>query len=243
MKQQSDRRHFLKTTLATLGSIFLGYAGKLFPKSQQASAHTDRVELQQVEQPHMELQERELYEGFLFLPEESLIPYFVRQARGIMLCQTSNYDDPTLAGETIQFNNIEELKNLVSFPLFTLNTLPLEIEFIGADVTRFVQSHEIWKASINFGTGNDYSQLISIHARPEFHKPFPVWPVRLPFAHDDGPINPEKISVSQKPMVLLPSISGHLFQWIEHDILYSLVVEHDKSRETAIALAESLIQI
>lgn len=240
MNQKNDRRQFLKSTFGVLGTFFLGYKGKLFPKDRQVAQSNP---VQQTEPPPVELPGSELYEGFLLLPEETLIPSFVQQDRGIMLGQVGDSDDPTLIGETIQFKDVEDLKSFISFPLFTLKELPTNIEFIGASVTQFTQSREIWKASIYFGRGNEYSQLISVHARPMFHRPFPVWPVRLPYAHDEGPITPEKINISAKSMLLLPSASGYLFQWIEQDILYSLAVEHDRNRKEALTIAESLTQL
>lgn len=236
MRQQSNRRQFLKNTLSAFGVIFLGRIHKSFPQYTQIFAHAD-------EQMHLRLQESEFYEGFLILPEEAPIPDFVQRGRGINLCQADVLDDPALVGETVKFSSPEEMQDFVSFPLFTLNELPIGIEFVSAYVDRYVQSSEIWRASVYFGAGSDYSQLISIHARPEYHRPFPVWPVRYPDAHDVGAISPEKISTSQRSIVLLPSVSGNLLQWIEQDILYSLVVEHDKSREVALAVLDSLIQV
>lgn len=184
----------------------------------------------------------EEYAGFLFLPEDSPIPEFVQKTQGILLCQTS-YDNADLAGEASLLNNLEELKTLVSVPFFVPQSLPLDIKFLSADVTRYVRSQTLWKASAYFGTEKEDAPLISVHALPDFHRPFPVWPVRWPYAHENGPIYPEKINISQKPMVLLPSVSGHVFQWIEQDVLYSLVVEHDTNRESALKMAESLVQI
>jgi hypothetical protein len=138
---------------------------------------------------------------------------------------------------------MEELKERVSIPIFIPAALPSGMELYRVYITQFVQSGEIWNVSIYYGTENDYGRFISIHARPEFDRPFPVWPVRLAHAHDEGPIYPEKITISQKRMLMLPSIIGHRLQWIEYDVLYSLVVEHDSNREAALRTAESLIQI
>lgn len=235
MKQQNDRRQFLKDTLSTLGGIFLGRIGKPFPLHKQTFVNAS-------EQEHLIFPEGEFYEGFLLLPEGATIPDFVRQGRSINLCQT-DHNDSDLVGETLKFINLEQMRDFVSFPLFTLKELPPGVEFLSANIDRYIQSGEIWKASIYFGIEDDYSQLISLHARPEYHLPFPVWPVHYPDTHDADSISPEKLYTSQKSILLLPTVSGNLLQWIEQDILYSLAVEHNNSREAALAVLDSLIQI
>lgn len=240
MKLRFDRRRFLRGTFGSLGAIIAARVGWLFPEGQQALAGIRRAaqEGTAAQSPV----EGELYSGFFLLPEGAPVPDFVQKARGIILHGDDDLHDPTLAGEGIQVNSLEELRGHISFPLYIPTTLPPNMQFINANVLRFVRSGEIWGVAINFGTGNTADGLISVWAAPEFPRPFPVWPVRFPFAYDSGPILPEKATLSPSPGVMLPSVLGYIFQWIRHDILYALVVENHPSREYAETIARSVAQ-
>lgn len=233
----TERRWFLKQ----FGLGFFAFT--LLPgRSRFFLAHSPSEENVKTNVVGLSEVEGEEYAGFLFLPEDYPIPEYVQKTQGISLCQTGHYKGES-AGEALLLNNIDELKSLVTVPFFVPQALPSGIKFLSADLTRYVQTQNLWKASVYFGKEEDDTPLISVHALPDFHRPFPVWPVRLPYAHENGPIYPEKVNISLKPMVLLPSFSGYVFQWIEQDVLYSLVIEHNNNREIALEIAESLVQL
>lgn len=185
---------------------------------------------------------KELYAGFVLLSEAAPVPDFVRESRGIVLDQECDCQDPALAGETVQFDGIQELSASVSIPLYVPTALPRNARLAHTSVTRFVESGDVWEIAISFATGDARGGSISVRASPEFPQPYPVWPVRLWFAHDDGPIYPEKVTISGSPGVMLPSARGYVFLWIERGVLYTLAVEDYSDRDTATATADSLAQ-
>lgn len=180
----------------------------------------------------------EIYESFVLLPEETLSPSFVRKARHIEL----HGGITAYAGTSIQIDSIDELKKRVSFPIYTPTVLPPDMQFAEASITQFAQSGDIWSVYANFTTVESVYGQITVWARPEYPRPFPVWPVRFPFAHDEGPVAPEKIDFTPSPGVMLPNMLGYSFLWIKHDVLYSLFVENYASRDQAAAIAASLKQ-
>jgi len=59
----------------------------------------------------------------------------------------------------------------------------------------------------------------------------------------EEPIFPEKVFFTPRPGLLLPSAWGHLMVWLEEDVLYVLIAEHDSQLEAAIIIAKSLQKI
>ena len=225
-----SRRHFMRV-VASLGGVTL------------FSLNQPRWWRFVVTASAQEPSTNELYAGFLLLSEAAPVPDFVRETRGIVLGQECDCQDPALAGETVQFSSIQELSDSVPIPLYVPTVLPSNARLAHTSVTRFAESGDVWETTISFATGNARGGLISVRASPEFPQPYPVWPVRLWFAHDDGPIYPEKVTISGSPGVMLPSAPGYVFLWIERRVLYTLAVEDYSDRETATATAHSLIQV
>ncbi|MCA9998802.1 MAG: hypothetical protein KDE56_23720 [Anaerolineales bacterium] len=244
MNNKGNRRQFLKGAIDGLGGMITSHFVGLFPETQSLSTKSVGEQISDIRGPIIvEENVAEFYGGFVLLSEHTAFPSYVQRGRGIELCKTDSSEDLALAGEDIQFENIEKLRNHISFPFFVPTVLPPEMGLIHAQVTQFVQSGDIWKASVYFGEKDKHGQFTSIHAQPEFHRPFPVWPVRLPGSYDGNLLYPEKLNLSPKEAVMLPSASGHVFQWIGQDILYSLIVEHDNNRDAALEILSSLAQI
>jgi hypothetical protein len=237
MKRQLSRRQFLKSVVGGLGATALTRLIGFFPEYQSTFAlPAGASKGHHLSQDQVE--GLELFHGFLLLPEEAPLPALAHTASHIDLHGT----DSAFAGMSIQLDSITELKQHISFPVYIPTELPPEMQFASAGITKFVQSGEIWGVYANFTTNDLANGQITTWARPEYPKPFPVWPVRFPFAHDD-PIRPEKVSFTPSPGILLPSMLGYSLLWIEHDVLYSLFVENNASREMAATIASSLVHL
>jgi len=181
----------------------------------------------------------ELWEGFVLLPEGAPIPPFVRQVPTPILCQTDGRPEAeALRGETLTFTEPERLRSLIRFPLYGPSRLPPGIVWQGATVTRFARSGEVFSVSLNFGDGEGVPR-IRVIAQPMYPSPYPVWPVYAPDRPEE-PIFPEKVFFTPRPGLLLPSAQGHLALWIEQNILYVLIAEHDPRLESNIELTKSL---
>jgi predicted DCC family thiol-disulfide oxidoreductase YuxK len=181
----------------------------------------------------------ELWEGFVLLPEGAPIPPFVRQVPTPILCQTDGRPEAeALRGETLTFTELAPLRSLIRFPLYGPSRLPPGIVWQGAAVTRFARSGEVFSVSLNFGDGEGVPR-IRVIAQPMYPSPYPVWPVYAPDRPEE-PIFPEKVFFTPRPGLLLPSAQGHLALWIEQNILYVLIAEHDPRLESNIELIKSL---
>jgi len=241
MKQASNRRQFLKGSFSALAGLITARAIRLFPEAQSIFAKS--INTTPVTQSIEQLTEgEELYEGFLLLPEGSPVPSFVQCAPAPILCHVHESNNPALVGETIGVNSIQELKEFLSFPIYTPTTLPLNMRFDTATVIRFAQSGLVFMATVNYNTSDLIQLPISVLAQPIFPRPYPIWPVRLPDTSEGDPVYAEKVSFLPSPGVMRLSVPGHVYQWIQQDILYTLVIEHDPSREAAELIAKSLQQ-
>jgi len=192
----------------------------------------------------------ELYAGFVLLAEDTPMPSFVQCASGApILCQVENEHDLDIVafrGETLWFDNIEGLRDNLSFPIYAPTSLPKNIELMYGHVIRFVQSQEIFVAKLDFGMEGNPQPLISLSAQAIYPRPYPVWPVRMPLENagvEEEVITPEKVDITPTPGVMFPTVFGHTLFWISQNVLYTLVVEHDRQRETAVEITKSLIEI
>ena len=185
--------------------------------------------------------EGEIYEGFLLLPDGAPLPSFVKCVPAPILCQTDGQSDPAWLGQVIKYDSLEELRRRTPFPLYVPGSPPYQIHFVDADVIQFTLSGDIFMVMLNFGSEQD-DPLLKIWASPFYPRPYPIWPVRLPSSPEE-PIYPEKVIFTPSPGVMRPTFSGLMIDWIQYNVLYTLVTEHDPRREAAEAAARSLIQI
>lgn len=238
--ENKSRRQFLQGVVAGLGIFMAGPIGRFFPESQpilSRSFTNTKQAMPSLDQSRV----GELYAGFLLLPNTTSIPDFIQCVPAPILGQVDNSYDLTYRGETVWFENVKELISYLHFPIYVPATLPTNIEFINSYVIQFAGSGDIFEAVVNFGAKNT-EHVISMQARPTYPQPYPIWPVQLSSAHNKEVIQPEKVTFLPQLGISQPSISGHIFHWIEQDVLYTLVAEHDPNYEAAIAIAQLLIQ-
>lgn len=237
MKHEVSRRSFLRGTLfGSVGAIITSRMGWLFPESQPMLARATDAKTSQ------SLVEGEVYEGFLLLPEDAPMPESVQCAPAPILCMEDGQSDPAFIGEVIRFNSIEELINHISFPIYIPATLPSNLRFDSANVIRFAQSGDIFVATINFSAISMGQSRISVRARPVYPRPYPVWPVHSPASKEKSIVHPEKVTFLPTPGVMRPSATGHVLNWIQEDVQFTLVAEHNPNREAAVDIAKSLVR-
>lgn len=228
--------------LVRWGGVITARIAGLFPEVQPVLTQSPKTSAQ-IKQLLVQLDGAEHYAGFLLLPENARVPSFVRPGRSINL-----HGHGALAGESVQFDSIDELKSYVPFPIYVPTQLPSGVQLVDATVIQYRQSGNIWAARTSYGTnsteGNTVEPLISLWAQPEHPNPYPIWPVRDLDSLDEDIIYPEKVSFSSLPPgILRPSASGHLLQWMHQNIHYMLVAEHDPAREAVEVLASALTQV
>jgi len=255
MKQESQftRRTFLKT-LGALGATVTSSLLIKFVPEAEAALPTHRLVARQRGwwSETGEVLQAELYAGFILLHDvEAPMPASVQLVEAIHLHGADDSGLDPLRGETTKFNSVEELRRQTTFSIYTLQEGFPDLQFTEASVTRYALSGAIWEAAVTYTDpqSTNRAQRITITGHPIFPRPYPVWPVHdFHFVPTVGEpeerlILPEKVVLSPLPAgVLRPSAQGHVLLWIEGDALYSLVVEHNSSREAIEAVAASLVK-
>lgn len=237
-----NRRGFLKI-LSSFGFVLLTPLKKLTGAGN-------------VEFTENELEDGELYEGFLLLEQNAPIPYFVNIAPCPILgsVDPNVEDDPLVVayrGQMLWFDSIEDLKNNIDFPLYLPKALPDNMNFMQCYVVKFTGSGEIWEARIDFCFENDDEPLASISASPIFSRPYPVWPdIDYPRKSISEQIldeefyvrKPSKINFTPQKGIIKTTDQGYMIQWIKHDVLYTMSVAYDAEHTTASRIGESLVE-
>lgn len=240
----SARRQFLGQSTLSFAALALGLHWR---KSQVFTENPESYDDGQLVSQSRLSQEAlgELYEGFLLLPEDAIIPSTVTCTGGIML----HHGDPHGAstGETLHFDDLDDLANFLPFPFYVPTILPDGIQFMGCDVVRYAVSKEIYQVFVYYGSyRSDYESLqtqIAVWAERKYCRPYPLGPGQAVLNLNRVPVPPEKIAFTPSPGVLIPAGSGHKMHWIQNDTAYTLVVEHNQDRVEAIQIAESLATI
>ena len=177
----------------------------------------------------------EIWEGFVLLPEGAPLPSFVTCAPAPILCQTDGSPEAeALRGEILPMRDLNKARTRGSLPLYQPGGLPLQQGWM----IHFQQGGPVFSVMLDFGLEEPEVRL---WARPIYPRPYPIWPVR----HPDQPerlIQPEKISFTPAPGVLLPTADGYMAQWIERSILYTLLTHHDPDGSSIYKIAQSLIR-
>jgi hypothetical protein len=185
--------------------------------------------------------EGELWEGFLLLPPGTPIPRWVQHTPAPILCQTADPQaEAELRGDTHPMEPLEAWLPRPNFPLYSHwpTPPPPGLEFQGAWATVFRKSGAIFSVSLAFGEPGGEPR-VRLVAQPFYPRPYPVWPVYRP-ERPEEPIFPEKVSFTPRPGLRLPSAQGHLVLWIQQNVLYLLIGEHDSKLESIIKLSKSL---
>jgi hypothetical protein len=195
--------------------------------------------------------EMELYEGFVILPENAPLPPVVLCAPAPILCNSDEKLDPSaeaFRGETSWFDSMDELASQVSFPVYIPGRLPADVRFLQGYVGRFAKSQKIYESRIDFGLTDGHQALISLSARPIFPRPYPVWrssshrEEQLHLEQDSTATFPEKVDFTPAPGLMAPTEQGYVVYWMKQDVLYTLFLDYDSSREVAVDIVMSVIE-
>lgn len=243
------RRDFIKT-MSLLSGVVLApvrWLGRWASPNLLGQLPLGGVQPAQTEEPP---EGGELYAGFVLLPEGAPMPSFVQCASGApILCRVEDARDSDVTafrGETLWFDNIESLRDYLSFPIYIPTSLPRNIELMYGYVIRFVQSQEVFAAKVDFGIEGNPQPLISLSAQAIFPHPYPVWPVGILSENSesqDEVFIPEKVDFTPTSGVMFPTLYGHVLHWVSENVLYTLIVEHDRQHEAAVKIAKTLIKI
>lgn len=88
--------------------------------------------------------------------------------------------------------------------------------------------------------------LLLLSAQAIYPRPYPIWPVRMPLENseiEEKLITPEKIDFAPTPGAMFPTPYGHILYWISQNVLFTLVIEHDRNRDAVVEITKALIKI
>jgi len=189
----------------------------------------------------------ELYEGFLLLPEGTQLP---------ILVQSPNYGPPIVcgvgqesemserAGVTQVVDTAEELAKAMGFPVYELNPVPDGLRAIGGSLLRHAHG-AVYGGSIGYETYDSnfeiWESTVTLGAQFDFARPFPLWSSRSKKPRDRATVL-EKVDYLPSPGIKVETRRGNVFFWIEDNILYTLVAEHNKNIKAAQQLISSLVK-
>lgn len=228
------RRTFIKT-LAAVGGVILTPFDWLNRRGVFTLSH--------IQAPSV----GELYAGFLLLPERAPIPPIVEYPEpGVpLVCGVGNDQrrlKPTSVSRSL--TSAADLAREVNFRIYTFNQLPDGLRPRGAKLVRYTTG-KVFIASVNFESFDaigDGKGMVSITAQPYFPRPFPL--------KSSDPVEPggpavvlEKVNFLPSPGIMVATQTGYVFHWIGQDVLYTLMAEHNPSREEAQTLIGSLVSI
>lgn len=233
-----NRRSFLKA-LASLGVFVLTPLKKLTTFEPSPSKSNN-------------LRKGELFEGFLLLEKDALLPDFVDFPPNPIMGHISEEEDSpkleSLKGKTLYFENIETLQAHIKTPVFMPNP-KFSLQFTDCCATVFARSGKVWEARYSFNSENHSELKITFLVRQDFPRPYPVWPVMdlvkvaSVVVEDEEPtIAPEKIDFAPSKGILLPVDRGYMVQWIKQNVLYTVIVENQAQREFTEGFISSLIE-
>lgn len=243
MKHDISRRGFLRgTLLGSLGAVVTARIGWLFPESQRkfirpSSTNPSDVALQAST-------EGELYAGFLLLPDGAPLPAFVRPPQiGIpIFCGVGvGKGGPRPTAVTSSLKTVTDLQSETDFPIYTFGKLSQEFQPGAVNLIKHTTG-EIYAASVIFESIHQDRQsqgIVSITTQPDFPRPFPLWSCS-PVEPDGPAVILEKVDFLPSPGIVVATLLGFVFHWIEKDVLYTLLAEYNPSREEATLLASSL---
>lgn len=232
-----SRRDFIKM-LGGLGAAILPPFHRWFSTpDQQTELVDERL-----------LSSGEVYEGFLLLSEDEPVPGFVKKPTvgPPIVCGVESKREGQGINAVLQFfENVEELRKRINFPIYLLSTFPDRFYSAGG----YLLCHDtgrVYGVSLGYHsvdpTNVFIESTISLWAQPHFSRPFPLWSSE-PLEPDGPGIVLEKVDFLPVSGIMVTTPLGYVFHWIERDILYMLMAEHNPTFEEARALVESLLLV
>lgn len=244
MNQKNSRRQFLKGAAGGLGGMIAARVAGFFPEAEPILAQAARETIpvsRPVNSTHVDV--GELYAGFLLLPDGAPLPDFVAPSvfgAPIMCSVGMGGPRPTAISES--FNTADELANSIDISVYTFRPTPERLRPIGANLVKH-ETGELYMTSVDFQSFNEqvgeWETAVYISGYPDAPFPFPLWSTAS--VELDGPVTVlEKVDYLPSPGILVATQRGHILHWIEHKVLFTLVVEHTKSRDAIQPLINSL---
>lgn len=248
MNQKSSRRHFLKGAVGGLGGVIVAHVAGFFPEIEPLLAQSSREVVPVAHSSGQEDSVGESFAGFFLLPEGAPIPSFIQESkRGIPVVCGIGADKGGAVATAITeaFSNVEDLKNVIDFPIYVLQPISENFQFLEASVLKH-ETGEVFSVSVSFQTYNSetdqWQSTISVWAEPDFPRPFPLY-FNEPIEADVPAIVLEKVDFLPSPGIMVATATGHVCHWIENGILYFLIAENSPSRSNILEIADNIIAL
>lgn len=184
-----------------------------------------------------ELQDGEIYEGFVLLPADAELPPFI---------VPSKIKKPKEKGKSSiiykEFNSIEDIRRHLKKPIYVIDEAKRKANFVGGNMFGYFDK-EIFGMSLGFrdpiSTPLTEDANISIWARYDFPHPYPLWN-EAPTDDDHSGYVLEKVDYLPTPGVKFVTYLGFTFCWIERNTLFMLILENSPTIDDALLFVSSL---
>lgn len=188
--------------------------------------------------------EGERFSGFALLPPGAPPPFDLAPAHREppVLCGTGlGRGGPELTGRTVELSSPEEAAGYSGLTLYTLSphadrvlTGARVVEYDDAEIESVTLSWE----STDARTGQRSTNL-RLSATSLFPRPLPLWET-LPVEPGGPSIRLNKVGFLPQSGVMVGSVDGYIFHWIDGGVYYQLYVENNSPFPVARQLARSL---
>lgn len=189
----------------------------------------------------------ELYAGFVLLPENALVPAFVKPARLGIPKFSADGAAASRSGAVITklLSTAKELAAASELRLYEFTMLPDGVHLSQA-VLCLHPSGEVYSATLNYlscpAVAGSWGFVASISAEPDFPRPFPIRLSR-PLEPAALGVIPEKVDCLPCPGIALPTCGGYFYQWIENDVHYTAILERGEGGLEARQYVRSLVRV
>jgi hypothetical protein len=189
----------------------------------------------------------ELFSGFILLPEDALIPDFVR------FPVVPDYDRCGMVsggnnstGEIVMeyLDNIQYTKGQVNFALYDFAKLPDGLRKGTVAITRD-RTGNILEITIPYELAvstDEWITPISLKVLPNTYQPYPLW-FSNPAVFNEPNMILEKADYLPTHGIKTDSREGYLCFWIENGVLYQLIAEPSPTGQDARSLANLLEKV
>lgn len=239
-----NRRQFVKGSLGAMLGVAVARVSSAFPEAQVAFAKTRNDSISQDITPEI----GELYAGFLLLPADAPLPEFVQmpsQDIPIVCGVGVGRGGPEPTADSEELRSTDELKNELDFEMYVWDDVLRGLHLQKPSLIRY-PTGDVFHVAIGIERfdeeNNSWGTIARISAQPDFSRPYPLWEA----LRDDLEDMDDDIGLLQKadylPVlgVMVQTVDGYVFHWIENDISYTLTTEEDLSFAESREILDSL---
>lgn len=239
-----NRRQFVKGSFGAMLGVAVARVSSAFPEAQVAFAKTRNDNITQDITPEV----GELYAGFLLLPADAPLPEFVQmpsQDIPIVCGVGVGRGGPEPTADSEELRSTDELKNELDFEMYVWDDVLHGLHLQKPNLIRY-PSGDVFHVALGIERfdeeNNSWETIARVSGKPNFPKPHPLWEALRDDLDDvEGNVGYlQKVDYLPVPGIMVQTINGYVFHWIENSISYTLTTEEDLTFAEAREILASL---